>query len=90
MGEKMLRLTAKYADFWNQDRKNDLEEVKQLQARVDAVCREVGRDPATLGRVIGIQIDLPDPGRRRSPSPVHPRSLLKSSGTTRRPALIIW
>ncbi len=63
MGEKMLRLTAKYADFWNQDRKNDLEEVKQLQLRVDAACREVGRDPATLGRVIGIQIDLPDPNR---------------------------
>ncbi len=63
MGEKMLRLTAKYADFWNQDRKNDLAEVEQLQARVDAVCREVGRDPATLGRVIGIQIDLPDPAR---------------------------
>lgn len=63
MGEKMLRLTAKYADYWNQDRKNDLAEVEQVQARVDAVCQEVGRDPATLGRVIGIQIDLPDPSR---------------------------
>ncbi len=71
-GEKMLRLTARYADLWNQDRRNDLAVVRTLQERVDAVCRDVGRDPATLGRVIGIQIDLPDPSRQ----PFTPRQFL--------------
>jgi alkanesulfonate monooxygenase SsuD/methylene tetrahydromethanopterin reductase-like flavin-dependent oxidoreductase (luciferase family) len=58
-GDRMLRLTAKYADQWNQDRKNDLSDVIALQDRVDGICRDEGRDPATLDRVIGIQIDLP-------------------------------
>ncbi|HEY7035405.1 MAG TPA: LLM class flavin-dependent oxidoreductase [Thermomicrobiales bacterium] len=59
IGERMLRLTARYADLWNQDRRNDLGVVVALQDRVDGVCREVGRDPKTLGRAIGIQVDLP-------------------------------
>lgn len=58
-GERMLRLTARYADQWNQDRKNDLDEVLALQERLDDACREVGRNPQTLGRTIGIQVDLP-------------------------------
>jgi len=68
----MLRLTARYADQWNLDRKNDLDEVIALQEKVDGVCREVGRDPSTLGRVIGIQIDLPGFSR----TPFRPRQFL--------------
>ena len=57
-GERVLRLTARYADAWNADRQNDVAGVQALNARVDAACHDVGRDPATLGRVIGIQVDL--------------------------------
>jgi alkanesulfonate monooxygenase SsuD/methylene tetrahydromethanopterin reductase-like flavin-dependent oxidoreductase (luciferase family) len=59
-GEKMLRLTAKYADLWNvwlSGTNSDPVEVPPLRAAVDAACREVGRDPATLGRTISIMVD---------------------------------
>jgi probable F420-dependent oxidoreductase len=58
-GERMLRLTAQYADGWNWAWTKRPEEVPSLQEKVDAVCREVGRDPATLERTIGIHVDLP-------------------------------
>jgi probable F420-dependent oxidoreductase len=57
-GERMLRLAARYADAWNADRQNDPEAVRALNARVDGACRDVGRDPASLARIIGIQVDL--------------------------------
>lgn len=62
--ERMLRLTAQYADAWNADRQNDVAEVQAKNERVDEACREVGRDPATLARVIGIQVDLLNDARR--------------------------
>ena len=57
-GERMLRLAARYADAWNADRQNDVDAVKALNGRVDVACRDVGRDPASLARIIGIQVDL--------------------------------
>jgi alkanesulfonate monooxygenase SsuD/methylene tetrahydromethanopterin reductase-like flavin-dependent oxidoreductase (luciferase family) len=59
-GEKMLRLTARYADMWNawfSGTKSDPAEVPPLRAAVDAACREVGRDPASLERSISIMVD---------------------------------
>jgi alkanesulfonate monooxygenase SsuD/methylene tetrahydromethanopterin reductase-like flavin-dependent oxidoreductase (luciferase family) len=53
-----MRLAARYADSWNADRQNDLQALQALNARVDEACRDVGRDPQTLARVIGIQVDL--------------------------------
>jgi alkanesulfonate monooxygenase SsuD/methylene tetrahydromethanopterin reductase-like flavin-dependent oxidoreductase (luciferase family) len=60
-GEKMLRLTARYADQWNAwlamtDSAPD--RVPPLNAAVDAACAEVGRDPETLERTIAIMIDV--------------------------------
>ena len=57
-GDRMLRITARFADAWNADRQNTLAQVAALNARVDAACVDVGRDPATLERIIGIQVDL--------------------------------
>lgn len=57
-GPRVIRLAATYADAWNVDRKNDIGEVMAWKETVDAACREVGRDPATLSRIIGIQVDL--------------------------------
>jgi probable F420-dependent oxidoreductase len=68
-GPRLLRLAARYADAWNADRQNDLEAVRALNARVDDACRDVGRDPTSLARIIGIQVDLLNGSRQ----PVHPR-----------------
>jgi alkanesulfonate monooxygenase SsuD/methylene tetrahydromethanopterin reductase-like flavin-dependent oxidoreductase (luciferase family) len=62
---KMLRLTARYADLWNVDWRNQPQEVATFNAAVDAACAEVGRDPATLIRTAGIMVNLPD-------HPAHP------------------
>lgn len=53
----MLRLTARYADLWNafllrgRSRPEDLEPAMGL---LDAACKEVGRDPATMGRTASV------------------------------------
>jgi probable F420-dependent oxidoreductase len=57
-GARMLRLTAKHADSWNAVFKR-AEELPALRATVDAACAEVGRDPATLERTVGVPVDLP-------------------------------
>jgi alkanesulfonate monooxygenase SsuD/methylene tetrahydromethanopterin reductase-like flavin-dependent oxidoreductase (luciferase family) len=57
--EKMLRLTARYADLWNVDWRNRPEEFAVYNAAVDAACAQVGRDPATLIRTAGIMVNLP-------------------------------
>ena len=66
---RMLRLTARYADGWNVDRQNDVAGVQALNARVDEACHDVGRDPASLARIIGIQVDLLNESRQ----PTRPR-----------------
>jgi probable F420-dependent oxidoreductase len=63
-GDRMLRLAAGHGDAWNADRQNDITAVQALNARVDAACHDVGRDPATLSRVIGIQVDLLNASRQ--------------------------
>lgn len=55
---RMMHLMAKYADFWNKDRLNNIELLLEVESRVDAACVAAGRDPATLGRIVGIQVDL--------------------------------
>lgn len=81
-GPKMLRLTARYADQWNTwlamsrsapdafPPDNDL---------VDAACRDVGRDPATLERTASIMIDMD--GRRAIPASMAPQTAQPLSGT---------
>jgi alkanesulfonate monooxygenase SsuD/methylene tetrahydromethanopterin reductase-like flavin-dependent oxidoreductase (luciferase family) len=55
---RMMRLMVDYADAWNRDRINDFEMLLGLEAQVDAACVAGGRDPASLGRTVGIQVDL--------------------------------
>jgi alkanesulfonate monooxygenase SsuD/methylene tetrahydromethanopterin reductase-like flavin-dependent oxidoreductase (luciferase family) len=63
----MLRLVAKFADIWNRDFDGNnpgyepysMEDLLASQAKLDAVCKEIGRDPATLGRTVGVWVDLP-------------------------------
>ena len=67
-GERMLRIIARYADAWNTVWHRDPEAVVPLMAAVDAACREVGRDPATLVRTAGGNIAMPGYlGKRPNP-----------------------
>ncbi len=64
-GPRMLRITAPYVDAWNSDWTSTPAAIPPLRAAVDAACRDVGRDPATVERTAGVLIDLPsrDPNR---------------------------
>src|SRR5262249_18329693 len=59
-GPRMLRLTAQYADLWNTGYMGKPETMAAPLARIDAACREVGRDPATLGITALIGLWFPD------------------------------
>jgi probable F420-dependent oxidoreductase len=54
-GPRMLRLTAEFADHWNGSLLA-LDEVPALLEAVDAACRDVGRDPATLTRSVEVLV----------------------------------
>ncbi|HEU5431990.1 MAG TPA: LLM class flavin-dependent oxidoreductase [Thermomicrobiales bacterium] len=66
-GERMLRLAARYADIWNRDfdavnpgvEPYSPADLAASQSRVDAACEAIGRDPTTLGRTVGVWVDLP-------------------------------
>jgi alkanesulfonate monooxygenase SsuD/methylene tetrahydromethanopterin reductase-like flavin-dependent oxidoreductase (luciferase family) len=60
---RMMGLMAQCADAWNADRVNDVDRLLGLEAKVDAACVAAGRDPATLGRIVGIQVDMLDDQR---------------------------
>lgn len=76
VGAKMLRLTARYADAWNAYFSmidNSPARFADLQRQVDAACAEIGRDPATLTRTVGVLVDVGgDRGRRAGPWSVPP------------------
>ena len=60
VGHRMLRLTARYADIWNEmpmaNGRNDAGIAAELRILVDQACEEVGRDPATLERTLTIHV----------------------------------
>jgi probable F420-dependent oxidoreductase len=60
-GERMLGMTAQYADIWNtwfSQTNNDLGQLKALLERVDAACLAHGRVPATLERTTAMAIEV--------------------------------
>ncbi|HEY2077901.1 MAG TPA: LLM class flavin-dependent oxidoreductase [Streptosporangiaceae bacterium] len=59
-GPRMLRLTAQYADLWNIGYMGKPDTMAEPFARIGAACREVGRDPATLGVTALIGLWFPD------------------------------
>jgi probable F420-dependent oxidoreductase len=61
-GPRMLRITLPHVDAWNawfDDFGNTPDGLQPLAARVDAICREVGRDPATIERTVAVSVSLP-------------------------------
>jgi len=59
-GPRMLKLTAQYADLWNTGYMGQPETMVSRLATIEAACREVGRDPATLGITALIGLWFPD------------------------------
>jgi alkanesulfonate monooxygenase SsuD/methylene tetrahydromethanopterin reductase-like flavin-dependent oxidoreductase (luciferase family) len=60
-GERMTRLIAEHADSWNvwvNSTGNRASGVPPLREAVDAACRAVGRDPATLERTAAVMVDF--------------------------------
>jgi probable F420-dependent oxidoreductase len=60
-GERMLRITAPHVDSWNAwyaDTRNEPAGIAALRAKVDAACRDVGRDPAAIERTVAIQVRM--------------------------------
>ena len=59
-GPRMLRLAARYGDLWNTGYMGKPETMTEPLTKIDAACREVGRDPATLGITAIIGVRFPD------------------------------
>ena len=59
-GPRMLRLAAQYADLWNIGYMGKPETMAEPLAKIGAACRQVGRDPATIGVTALIGLWFPD------------------------------
>src|SRR5437899_3575275 len=59
-GPRMLKLTAQYADLWNIGYMGNPETMAEPLAKIEAACREIGRDPATVGITALIGLWFPD------------------------------
>ncbi len=59
-GPRMLKLTVRYADLWNTGYMGRPETIAGRLAKIRAACREIGRDPATLGITALIGLWFPD------------------------------
>jgi alkanesulfonate monooxygenase SsuD/methylene tetrahydromethanopterin reductase-like flavin-dependent oxidoreductase (luciferase family) len=59
---RMLRLTAQYADLWNTAWLGKSEALVARKATIEQACRDVGRDPATLGLTVGVNVAFPELG----------------------------
>ena len=76
-GERMLRLTAQHADLWNGVWFGSPSDVPSRREKVDAACRDVGRDPATLGRTAGLHVNLPGSERKTGAAVTGPNQLVE-------------
>jgi probable F420-dependent oxidoreductase len=59
---RMMALAARYADIWDSDLGPSASDPTQLRpnvAALDAACRDIGRDPASIKRTTWIQVDMP-------------------------------
>jgi alkanesulfonate monooxygenase SsuD/methylene tetrahydromethanopterin reductase-like flavin-dependent oxidoreductase (luciferase family) len=63
IGPRLMRCVARFADGWNgwlAFNENRPAAVRPHLAAVDAACRKIGRDPATLRRSVGIAVAISD------------------------------
>lgn len=67
-GDRMLDILARYADGWNSGWEHDIEALRPKVAKLDAACRAVGRDPETVVRTMGANLELDGAFHRRGPA----------------------
>ena len=62
MGEKMMTAAARHADIWSAyARTSSLPEAfADMTSQLDRICEEVGRDPASIGRSVGVFVEPGD------------------------------
>ena len=62
-GPKGQRAAARHADIYScyVEERAAVEEVAPRLASLDAICAEIGRDPATIGRSVGVSVRPLDP-----------------------------
>jgi alkanesulfonate monooxygenase SsuD/methylene tetrahydromethanopterin reductase-like flavin-dependent oxidoreductase (luciferase family) len=60
IGPRMLKLAAQYGDLWNTGTVGQPDTFAEPQAKIEAACRAVGRDPATLGITAMVGLWFPD------------------------------
>jgi probable F420-dependent oxidoreductase len=82
-GPRLLELTARYADLWNTGYMGAPDTMAGPLARIATACRQVGRDPATLGVTALIALWFPDllpdkPGYADSPLTGTPRQIAEA------------
>lgn len=68
-GERMLRLTLPHVDLWNiwyADHGNSVKGLVPHLDRLDALCLDVGRDPATVERTAAVLVTAPGGSTRSS------------------------
>jgi probable F420-dependent oxidoreductase len=59
-GERMLRLTATWADAWNTAWHGAVDDrLRQRLADLDAACEAAGRDPRSIRRTVGVRVHEP-------------------------------
>ena len=56
---RMMRLMARFADYSTRFRLNTVEQLIPDREAMDVICRDAGRDPASLRRTLALFLDLP-------------------------------
>jgi alkanesulfonate monooxygenase SsuD/methylene tetrahydromethanopterin reductase-like flavin-dependent oxidoreductase (luciferase family) len=82
-GPRMLKLVGKYADAYNTVWHSEPSVALERFARMEAACREVGRDPSTIQRTSGTNVLVPNAGDAPDVGPA-------LSGTAEEIAEKIW
>jgi alkanesulfonate monooxygenase SsuD/methylene tetrahydromethanopterin reductase-like flavin-dependent oxidoreductase (luciferase family) len=59
-----LRVVAEHADLWNVPG-GDIDDAVRRSARLDELCVEIGRDPASITRSIHLPVSYGEAGRTR-------------------------
>ncbi len=67
-GERMLNLTARYADAWNTAWHPTAEAATEKLSLLTAACERAGRDPATMTTTVGVNIELEGTASKRGNS----------------------
>jgi alkanesulfonate monooxygenase SsuD/methylene tetrahydromethanopterin reductase-like flavin-dependent oxidoreductase (luciferase family) len=75
-GERMLRLTAQYADQWNTAWLGRPTMLAERRAALEAACEQVGRDPSTLEVTVGVTTAFPDLAPDKMPEEIDPDRVL--------------